>query len=393
MAKTLTDSRTVTIAQAIPRISVALKAKLPVFLWAGAGVGKSSIVKQLAESMGGISVDLRMANYQPTDISGIPFFNKAGNDGNGDMSFAQPSKLPTQALADKYPIILLFLDELNSAPPATQAAAYQLVLDRKVEQYNLPDNVVIVAAGNRETDRGVTYRMPAPLSNRFVHLEVAVDFQSWFDWATTLGDVHPDVVSFISFSKDSLSDFDAKSSSRAFASPRSWEFVSRILNANTSGDESILSDLVAGTVGEGTAAKFMGYRKIGMSLPKPSEILSGQVKALKNKDISAQYSIIVSLCYEMRDNWHSESTADGTTDNNDRQKRKWKSSKVEDAWMKQADNFLEFTMANFDTEIAIMAARLSLKNYALPFNVAKLTSFKKFAAAYGQFITESSQNR
>lgn len=393
MAK-ITENRTVTIAEAVDRIKLLLQAKLPAFLWAGAGVGKSSIVKQIAESMGGISIDLRMANYLPCDISGIPFFNKAGNDGAGDMSFAQPSKLPTAALAAKYPIVILFLDELNSAPPATQAAAYQLVLDRKVEQYTLPDNVMIVAAGNRETDRGVTYRMPAPLANRFVHMEIKTDFNSWFEWATTNGDQHPDVVSFLSFSKDSLSDFDAKSSSRAFATPRSWEFVSKILYAaQKNNSESMVSDLIAGTVGDGICAKFMGYRKVGASLPKPADILSGAVTELKNKDIGAQYSIIVSLCFEMRENWHVNSSAEGADSNSDRPRRKWKSNKTEEAWMEQANNFMNFTMNNFDTEIAIMAARLSLKNYALPFKPGRLKAFPRFASKYGSYITETNSSK
>jgi MoxR-like ATPase len=160
---------------------------------------------------------------EPTDLRGIPFFNKD----NGKMDWAPPIDLPDEELASQYPVIVLFLDEMNSAPPSVQAAGYQLVLNRRVGKYRLPDNVVIVAAGNRESDKGVTYRMPMPLANRFLHVEMRSDFTTWQSWAVT-HDIHQDVVSFLSFSKNDLYNFDAKSSSRAFPTPRSWTFVSEL---------------------------------------------------------------------------------------------------------------------------------------------------------------------
>jgi MoxR-like ATPase len=115
---------------------------------------------------------------EPTDLRGIPFFQKD----KGVMDWAPPIDLPTEEFAAKYPVVVLFLDEMNSAAPAVQAAGYQLILNRRVGKYVLPDNVVIVAAGNRESDKGVTYRMPTPLANRFVHLELRVDHTSWLHW-------------------------------------------------------------------------------------------------------------------------------------------------------------------------------------------------------------------
>ena len=142
---------------------------------------------------------------------------------------APPAELPSQELASQHNQIILFLDEMNSAAPAVQAAAYQLILNRRVGTYHLPDNVVIVAAGNRETDKGVTYRMPAPLANRFLHLELRTDYDDWLQWATN-NRVHEQVVGYIGFAKQDLYDFDPKSSSRSFATPRSWNFVSDLLN-------------------------------------------------------------------------------------------------------------------------------------------------------------------
>ena len=143
-------------------------------------------------------IDIRLSLWDPTDIKGMPYY--AANDNT--MKWAPPVELPDTAMAKKYKTIVLFLDEMNSASPAVQAAAYQLVLNRKVGSYVLPDNVVIVAAGNRETDKGVTYRMPAPLANRFVHLEMRVDLDDWMLWATE-NKIHSDVVGSIAPSRAS----------------------------------------------------------------------------------------------------------------------------------------------------------------------------------------------
>ena len=205
--------RTVGPKGAKKAIRKAIQKRRPVFLWGPPGIGKSDIVKQIGDEAGREVVDVRLALWEPTDIKGIPYYNAE----QGKMVWAPPSELPTEA--DSTAII--FLDELNSAPPAVQAAAYQLILNRRVGTYRLPDGVDVVAAGNREGDRGVTYRMPAPLANRFVHLEAKVDFDDWQEWAVN-NNIHPEVVGYVGFAKQDLYDFDPKSSSKAFATPRSW---------------------------------------------------------------------------------------------------------------------------------------------------------------------------
>ena len=269
-ANTLTD-RTITIAQAIPLIEILIHAQRPVFLWASPGIGKSDVVHQLAKSfkptveeakagmLPGIAVDMRLGQMMPTDVMGIPFFNKNGNGGSGSMDWATPSILPSASLAAKHKIVILFLDELNTAAAAVQAAAYQLVLDRKTGSgYKLPANVAIVAAGNRESDRGVTTRMPTPLSNRFVHLKLRSNFDSWMDWAID-HDIHPDIVGYLNFSPQSLDMFNPTDPAHAFATPRTWAFVNDIMRSGEIA-EVMLSELVAGTVGEGTAVGFMAHR-------------------------------------------------------------------------------------------------------------------------------------
>ena len=211
-------SADVNIRQVSPKaakkaINFAIKSRRPVFLWGPPGIGKSDIVSQIGEDTGREVIDVRLALWEPTDIKGIPYYSANDNS----MVWAPPIELPT----DPESKAILFLDELNSAPPAVQAAAYQLILNRRVGQYVLPAGVDIVAAGNRDGDKGVTFRMPAPLANRFVHIEMKVDFDDWQDWAIE-NSLHEDVIGYVGFAKQDLYDYDPKSTSKSFATPRSW---------------------------------------------------------------------------------------------------------------------------------------------------------------------------
>jgi hypothetical protein len=361
----VSDNLTVTSVQARKAILKAFKVKRPVFLWGPPGIGKSEVVSEITEELGGFMIDLRMAQMEPTDIRGIPFFNKD----IGKMDWAPPIDLPDEELASQYPIVCLFLDEMNSAAPAVQAAGYQLILNRRVGKYKLPDNVVIVAAGNRESDKGVTYRMPMPLANRFLHIEMRPDFTSWQNWAVNKG-IHKDVVGYLSFAKQDLYDFDSKSSSRAFATPRSWCFVSDLLNDEEDTDSDTLFNLVAGSVGEGLAVKFMAHRKVAGQLPEPSEILAGKVKELRVKEVSAMYSLTISMCYELKD------ALDNKKVNNKQ-------------FHEMADNFFSYIMANFETELVVMGAKIALKTYRLPIEPSQLKHFDDFHKKYGKYIVEA----
>ena len=200
----MSETRTVTAAQARKSLLRAFKVQRPLFLWGPPGIGKSELVADITEELGGYMIDLRLGQMEPTDIRGIPFYNKE----IGKMDWAPPIELPDEELASQYPVVVLFLDELNSAAPSVQAAAYQLILNRRIGKYHMPKNVVLVAAGNRESDKGVTYRMPTPLANRFIHQEMKVDFASWQEWAVN-NRIHKDVVGYLSFAKQDLYDFDA----------------------------------------------------------------------------------------------------------------------------------------------------------------------------------------
>jgi hypothetical protein len=358
----VSENRTVTPAETRSRLLRAFKVKRPVFLWGPPGVGKSELVADLTQELGGLCIDLRLGQMEPTDLRGIPFYNKE----SGKMEWAQPVELPTEEMAAEYPVVTLFLDEMNVAAPAVQAAAYQLILNRRLGTYYLPKNVVIVAAGNRESDKGVSFRMPMPLANRFVHLEVRADYDSWNEWAVKHR-VHKDVVGYIGFAKQDLMDFNPRSSSRAFATPRSWSFVSEFLYDEDATDAE-LSDLIAGTVGDGLGIKFMAHRKVAGQMPNPSEILAGKVKELKVKEVSAMYSLTVSMCYELQDAY-----------------AKLGKDKIND-WHGMADNFFRFMMDCFTTELVVMGARVALTTYNLPLVPGKLKNFDEFHRRYGKYI-------
>lgn len=346
----------------------AFKAKRPMFLWGPPGIGKSDVIKQLGAELNAHVIDIRLSLWDPTDIKGVPYFDS----NTGTMQWAPPCELPNEELASRHEHVILFMDEMNSAAPAVQAAAYQLILNRRVGTYKLPDNVLLIAAGNRESDKGVTYRMPAPLSNRFVHLEMRVDFQDWAEWATTprehdtMGDnyrEHKDVVGFLTFSKKDLYDFDPKSATRAFATPRSWAFVSELLFDDDC-EEGTMTDLIAGSVGEGLAVKFMAHRKVASKLPNPSDILAGKVKKMDTKEISAMYSLTVSLCYELKDSC----------------------DKKDKDWNAQVNHFFRFIMDNFETELVVMGTKLALTQYRLPLDPDEIDCFDEFHSKFGKYI-------
>ena len=264
-------------SELINSISALIEQKVPSFIWGAPGVGKSSIIKQIADSRGLGFIDLRLALMDPTDLKGIPFFDKETHS----AFWAPPAFLPRDGEG------ILFLDELNAAPPSVQASAYQLILDRKVGEYNLPDGWAIVAAGNREGDRGVTYRMPSPLANRFVHFEMDIDVDEWRDWAYK-NSLHESIISYIAYKGEHLFTFDAKSDTKSFATPRSWEYVDKILRSDL--DKSLQLNVISGAVGKDVAVGFLSFKKVMNKLPDIQNIL-----ACGNGDYPQEVDVLYAL--------------------------------------------------------------------------------------------------
>ncbi len=267
-----------------------IESQIPVFVWGSPGIGKSSIIKQIATDRGLEFVDLRLSLLDPTDLKGIPFFDKD----NHEAVWASPNFLPKEPNSKG----VLFLDEINTAPPSVQASAYQLVLDRKVGDYQLPDGWSIVAAGNNESDRGVVYRMPPPLANRFVHLSMEVSFEDWKGWAYSSG-IDSSIISFLHYDSTKLFDFDPSKNEKSFPTPRSWEYVHKILSSGI--EPMLLMDIISGAVGAESAIAFMSFRKVMNRLPNIDTLLEGKDVEVEH-DSQLLFALIAGVVTNIKQN-------------------------------------------------------------------------------------------
>ncbi len=246
--------------QIIKTLEAAINIKRPVFLWGAPGIGKSDVVREVSKKTGLELLDVRAVLLDPVDLRGLPII--AGKS----AVWAAPGFLPSDPDSKG----ILFLDELNAAPPLVQAACYQLILDRRLGDYILPDGWAVIAAGNRESDKAIVHRMPSAIANRFVHLDFDVDVDAWVQWALN-NDIKTEIIAFCRFRPELLHSFDPKKNEKAFPTPRSWAFASQFLGAGLSDD--LLFETISGTVGEGAAAEFIGFLRIFKKLPSIDSIL------------------------------------------------------------------------------------------------------------------------
>ena len=276
-------------------VSKLIDKQLPVFIWGAPGIGKSSIVKQIAKEKEMEFLDLRLSLLDPTDLKGIPFFNAETNEG----VWAKPSFLPSEEGTKG----ILFLDEINTAPPAVQASAYQLILDRRVGEYELPSGWSIVAAGNRETDRGVVYKMPPPLANRFVHFEMEVNFDDWKAWAYA-SKIDASIIAYLAYDKSMLFTFDASSNEKSFATPRSWEYVDSITKSGI--DSELILDSISGAVGREAAIGYLSFKKVMKDLPDLNSILDGTLTSFAEEDPKIVMALAIGLVNALLENSSDE---------------------------------------------------------------------------------------
>lgn len=272
-----------------------------VMLWGAPGVGKSQAMRQVAleiERKTGKMVDIidvRLILFNPVDLRGIPVANE-------ERTLAVWLKPKIFQMDEGEDVInILFMDELSAASPSVQAAAYQIALDRMIGEHKLPDNCIVVAAGNRTTDKSVAYKMPKALANRLLHFEVDASFESWKKWAIEQG-INEKVIGFLSFRQDYLFGFDSGNDDLAFATPRAWEMVSNVLN-NICPDIQSAYPFIAGIIGTGMASEFQSWEKVWGDLPSVEEIFEGRFYPIpKNTDaLYALISSMVSYAREHRD--------------------------------------------------------------------------------------------
>jgi dynein-related subfamily AAA family protein len=271
--------------------------RVPLHIWGACGVGKSQIVSHVADDLNLNFLDIRAVQLDPVDLRGLP---RIASD---QTEWVPPKFLPTSGDG------ILFLDELTSAPQMTQAGCYQLVLDRKLGEYVLPQGWTVIAAGNPASERGVHCSMPRPLRNRFVHLSLDADLEDWCKWAVKAR-VRPEVIAFLRFKPALLHDADATSDANAWPTPRSWEMASDVLNGFAkhqsngllSGASAIEVQLLEGTIGPAAATEFAAFLRLFRQLPSIHEILLNPETAPLPTEPSAQIAIATALGRAMTDN-------------------------------------------------------------------------------------------
>ncbi len=256
----------------------------PVMLWGPPGVGKSDIIRQVASRHDVAVIDIRLSQMEPSDLRGIPFREK------NQVEWAIPSMLPDETRHGKQGV--LFLDEITSAPPSVSAAAYQLILDRRLGEYQVPEGWAIFAAGNRQGDRGVTYTMPAPLANRFSHYEVEVNLDDWVYWAYQ-NNIDERVIAFLRFRPDQLFEFDPSHNPVAFPSPRSWEFAHRALHKFVAMPD-LLQGALQACVGPAAGIEMTAFINSLDQMPDLDDILAGKDVPVP-EEIDLQYAVASAL--------------------------------------------------------------------------------------------------
>jgi MoxR-like ATPase len=306
-------------------------------------------------------------------------FSVTLRDADGKI-IEQPAQIQWKVTGETKAI--LALEEFNSAAPSVMAASYQLVLDRRLGDYIVPKGVMILAMGNRSGDRGVTFDLPKPVANRFIHIEMEFNWDDWFSWAVK-ANIHPDVLGFLSKWPAKTNCFDPDSPSPSFRTPRSWAFVSKLISQNPLPSAETLRALIAGALGDDGGAEFVQHRKFMAEMPNVSGILDGSVTKFSAKrefEIQIAYSVCVQMCHELRDraNKIERDYRGSPADFNRHPARR--------QWLIEADRGFGYAIDNFRPDVTIMAARMCTINHKLKFSSTHMPRFAEFCDQYREVL-------
>ena len=272
-----------------------LKSLLTPFFWGAAGVGKSqgvySIAKEIEKGTGKktIVTDIRLLLMSPTDLLGVPMADAERKF----TDWLRPRLFDFDSSDDV--INILFLDELSAAPPQMQAVAYGICLDRKVGTFDLPPNCIVIAAGNRTTDKSVSYKMSKALCNRMMHFNIVSEYERWRAWAVENG-ISDKIIAYLAFDHSRLC-VEPGSSDLAFCTPRMWANVSTLLEAYDGELDDDVREMIAASVGNDTLIEFENFCKGYINLPPVADILKGRCTTMpKGHDVMfATVSSLVAL--------------------------------------------------------------------------------------------------
>ena len=315
-------SNEVSLMEAIDVVRSAMKIKRikkdKIFLWGLPGIGKSAGIAQLVEEenkrlmeitpkedlfynrngelVAFDFIDIRLSLKDATDISGLPTFY-TDKDGKKRTEWALPDEFPTDP---KWKGII-FLDEFNLAQPLVMNACYQLVEDRRIGTYKLPDGAIIVAAGNDNDCKAFNTELPDAMKDRFTHIKIGIDFETWMLWAVK-NNINPNIITFLKNQKPELFyDKQAlENGETVFATPRSWEVVSQILELTNEVSENTIKNHINGRIGIEAGTIFWNFLQKAKKLPDFEDIINHKIK-MPEDDLDIFYSCVVGCLYTIRD--------------------------------------------------------------------------------------------
>lgn len=311
------------LSDAYKIVKNSIKNNTPVMMWGPPGIGKSSLIHQISSESNMAVLDLRLAQLEPTDLRGVPM----PNNKTGRADWYLPGFWPTPAKEDtertveteeqvkgkdgktttktvtkKVPVkkgcsldgpCIIFLDEIEKAPISVKNASLQLVLDRMIGTYKLPDDCPIVCAGNREEDGCFSAPLGAALSNRMIHLDVEPNVEAWASWARD-NNVSEDIIGFLHFKPELLYK---QTEDHAFPSPRTWEIGSNLLKSVKTQREQ--KELLSASVGKAASQEFIVWDNVYKSVD-PEAVFSGEMPNFTDKDQSFKYAVALAVAFHLR---------------------------------------------------------------------------------------------
>ncbi len=279
---------TVTQKQVREEVIKCITKNLVPYIVSSPGMGKSSIIADIAKQWNLKLLDLRLSQCTPEDLQGFPM--RTGNKATFTPFDIFP--LEGEEPPEGYDGWLLLLDEMSSAAKPVQAAAYKLVLDRMVGSFHLNERCAIVCAGNKASDKAVVTQMSTALQSRLIHYEMELNYEEWLEWAMQ-NDFDHRITGFIQFSPSKLMDFRPDHQDKTFACPRTWEFLNRLIEGDEVSNRYLAR--IAGTVGQGVATEFITFAEEYTRIPKLHDILSDPENAMIPRESSTKYATVSML--------------------------------------------------------------------------------------------------
>ena len=287
----MTDLYRCTPRQVAKFVEDCIYADLVPFVQSSPGMGKSSIMRNVAKKLELELIDHRLSTSSPEDLSGLPRF-----DENGRAYFAPFRDLfPLQGdiLPPGKKGWMIFLDEFNSASRSVQAASYKLILDKMTGQYPLNERVVLTTAGNLSTDRAITNPISTAMQSRVIHIEMEINFEEWLYDVALAENYDSRIIAYLSQYNSKLMDFRPDHQEKTFCCPRTWEFVNRLIKDRPVTNES--APLLAGTITSGTAVDFVQFTRVFHNMVNINDIRADPQNCRVPQDPSTQWAVIAHM--------------------------------------------------------------------------------------------------